>query len=249
MCGRGGSGWLQLFPSEPKQPVCFLGNSARESVLLSTFTRMHKQNKRLIELEIWLKTFSGENEFEQVCANGKRNKFTKWNGCKYLLICQTLPHQMISLLNGLGKRKRRTRNDFFFLDVNKKKEKGGRQTSKRTHRPCFLLELDPGRSTTPTTGTFSFHDIWKKKKKKKSTRARPGELFFFIVVLWISPGFHSSLSFKIFFSRKTPFIEGKVDIPAQPLFFSSSFRQLQREKQLSVTRKCYSLSSVFSVRQ
>lgn len=251
MCGRGGSGWLQLFPSEPKQPVCFLGNSARESVLLSTFTRMHKQNKRLIELEIWLKTFSGENEFEQVCANGKRKKFTKWNGCKYLLICQTLPHQMISLLNGLGKRKRSTRKTFFFLGRQQQKKRGAdRQASERTGRVSFWNSIQGDQQ--PQRLVHSHSMIFGKRKRKKNLPEQGQGNFSSLLLSYEFPqAFTHLFLLKCFSHEKLHSSKGRSISPRNLFFFLlfGSCSERKKKKQLSVTRKCYSLSSVFSVRQ
>lgn len=167
-----------------------------------------------------------------------------------MLICQTLPHQMITLLNGLGRRKRRTRNNFSFswTSTTTKKRGADRQASECTGRVSFWNSIQGDQQ--PQRLVHSHSMIFGKRKRKKNLPEQGQGNFSSLLLSYEFPqAFTHLFLLKCFSHEKLHSSKGR-SISPRNLFFSS-FRQLQREKkkQLSVTRKCYSLSSVFSVRQ
>lgn len=156
---------------------------------------------------------------------------------------------MITLLNGLGRRKRRTRNNFSFswTSTTTKKRGADRQASECTGRVSFWNSIQGDQQ--PQRLVHSFHDIWKKKEKNLPEQGQGN--FSSLLLSYEFPQAFTHLFLLTFFSHEKLHSSKGRSISPRNLFFSS-FRQLEREKkkkQLSVTRKCYSLSSVFSVRQ
>lgn len=147
-----------------------------------------------------------------------------------MLICQTLPHQMITLLNGLGRRKRRTRNNFSFswTSTTTKKRGADRQASECTGRVSFWNSIQGDQQ--PQRLVHSFHDIWKKKEKNLPEQGQGN--FSSLLLSYEFPQAFTHLFLLTFFSHEKLHSSKGRSISPRNLFFSS-FRQLQREKKNS----------------